>query len=201
MMRLHEAENLSPENQDRLYGAFAASYEKATGAAWSRDKFLSRARNWNFYGDETGYVAVRAQNSGMKKLVGVAGEPRGILKGLDELVAEGGPIWGAVSADIARMAKKRGMIVPHLMLGGPTLIKIIVKLIPASVFGGHEPEITNDGGLRIDYDDVGSATKFLIGNAAYFKAVMAMPDVQAMKDKIEAIPGFGFFKRMLESRP
>lgn len=196
-MRLSEAVNLTPENQDILYGAFAGSYEKATGAAWSRDKFLVRARNWTFYGDETGYVAVRVQNSGMKKLVGLAGEPRGILKGLDELVAEGGPIWGAVSADIARMAKKRGMIVPHLMLGGPTLIRMIVKLIPASVFGGHEPEITDEGGLKIDYEDVGSATKFLIGNVDYFRAVMAMPEIAKMKDRIAAIPGISLFMRMI----
>lgn len=183
---LAEKASLHDLDPDKLYTAFKSSYEKETGAAWSEDKFLNRAQNWTFYGDDNGYVAVREQRSGMKKLVGVAGDPKSILKGLDELQAEGGPIWGAVSAPLAKIAKKRGMIVPHLVMGGPFFIKTLVKMIPASVFGGHEPSVTEDGGVQFSYEDVGTHTKYLIGNRAYFLAAMKLPQVA---ERLKEVPG------------
>lgn len=177
---------LNSSNQDSIYQAFKRSYEEETGKAWSEGKFLSRARNWTFYGDDKGFVAVREQRSGMKKLVGVAGEPKSILKGLAELQTEGGPIWGAVSAPLAQMAKKRGMIVPHLYPGGAFFIKALVKVIPSYVFGGYEPVVTKDGGVQFQYDDVGTHTKYLIGNKAYFVSAMKLPGIV---DKLKEVPG------------
>ena len=51
-------------------------------------------------------------------------------------MAEGGPIWGAVSEPLARMAKKKGLIVPSFYPGGGMLIRALISTIPSSVFGG-----------------------------------------------------------------
>lgn len=192
--KVNESFYLTPNNQDAVFQAFKRSYEEETGAAWSEGKFLSRARNWTFYGDDKGFVAVREQRSGMKKLVGVAGDPKSILKGLAELQADGGPIWGAVSAPLAQMAKKRGMIVPHLYPGGAFFIKALVKVIPSYVFGGYEPVVTKDGGVQFSYDDVGTHTKYLIGNKEYFVSALKLPGIV---EKIKEVPGLMSAIRMM----
>lgn len=182
------------EDRDAFYDVFKRSYEDQTGMAWSEDKLFSRARNWTFFGDEKGFVAVRVQNSGLKKMVAVAGDPRSIIKGIVELQASGGPIWGAVSAPLASMAKKRGMIVPHLVLGGPFVIKVLAKVIPPSVFGGHEPKVTKDGGLVFDYEDIGTTTKYIVGNKEYFSSLFKMPDMQAA---LKHVPGIKQFMQLI----
>lgn len=179
-------DSLDDSGVDRLVATFRNSYEAQTGSSWAEDKLLSRASNWTFYGDENGYLAVRKQASGMKKMVAVAGDPKSVLKGMAELQAEGGPIWGAVSGELANVAKKRGMIVPHLIPGGTMLVKALAAAIPASVFGGVKPEVTDNGGIRMDYDDVGSTTKFFVGNKEYFQSAMKMPMIAS---KIGSIPG------------
>lgn len=189
-----EAMSLAQVDPAQAYALFVKSYQDATGSAWTEEKFLERARNWTFYGDRNGYIAVRAQRSGMVKLVGVAGDPRSILRGIDELKSTGQPFWGAVSAPLAAMAKKRGLIVPHLVFGGPMLIRALVAMIPDSVFGGHKPNMTKDGGLTFDYPDVGPATKYLIGNKTYFVHALQLPEA---KEKLKAIPGAGLILRSL----
>jgi hypothetical protein len=193
-----ESMRLSDLDPEQAYQLFARSYEGATGAAWSKEKFLSRARDWDFFGDSNGYVAVRAQRSGMLKLVGVAGDPRSIVRGLTELQATGKPVWGAVSAPLAAMAKKRGMLVPHTYPGGAMLIRALIASVPDSVFGGVRPVANKDGGLTFDYADVGPAVKYLIGNKQYFIHALKLPEVA---DKLKAIPGAGLVLRMMGLAP
>ena len=69
------------------------------------------------------------------------------------------------------------------------LIRTLVKMIPASVFGGEKPDITKDGGLIFHYADVGTTVKYLIGNKAYFKHSVAQ-----FKD---IIPGMSMVTRLL----
>lgn len=160
---LFESVNL---DLDQAYEVFKASYEKSTGVSWSKDKFLNKARNWKFYGDQQGYVAVRPQRGGMMKLNGVAGAPKSIFKGLKELLAENQPTWGMVSKDMLPMAHKLGFITPPAFV-----IKILVKLIPASVFGAAY-DMNDDGSITLHYGDVGSSTKYFIGNSQYFKQLI-----------------------------
>lgn len=178
-------DQLDPQQRQKLFGMFEKSYQQETGQAWSQPKFESRAQNWHFYGDEDGFVAVRPQRSGMKKLVGVAGSPKSIIRGIEDLKTEGGPIWGAVSSPLAAMAKKRGLIVPHLHFGGPTMIKMLLSQVPASVFGGVQPKIQPDGGIELDYPDVGKATKYLVVNKEYLKHLTGLPQVA---DKVKSSP-------------
>lgn len=179
-------DSLHGSEVDRLVAIFKDSYEAQTGSSWAEDKLISRASNWTFYGDEDGYIAVRSQASGMKKMVAVAGDPKSVLKGMKELQDEGGPIWGAVSGQLAAMAKKRGMIVPHLIPGGVVLIKALASTIPASVFGGVKPTVTDNGGIVLEYDDTGSATKYFVGNKEYFQTALKLPMMAA---KVNQIPG------------
>lgn len=162
---IHESFNV---NLDQAYEIFKKSYEESTGASWSKDKFLSRARNWKFYGDDNGYVSVRPQRSGLYKLVGVAGSPKSIYKGLHELLSENRPIWGMISADMVPMAKKVGFIQPT-----GYIIKAMMKLIPKSVFGDVDFTVNHDGSLTFQYSDVGDATKYFIANKLYFKEMLA----------------------------
>jgi hypothetical protein len=188
--KLTESFRLADVDTEELYQTFKKSYEAETGASWSKDKMLERARNWEFFGEPTGFVAIRRQASGMVKLVATAGDFKGIMRGFSELQNEGGPLWGAVSNQLARIAKSRGMIVPHLMPGGPTFIKLMVPMIPAAVFGGFEPKINDDGGMTFEYDDVGAATKYLIGNKEYFKMAIANNNLSSYISKVPGLKQF-----------
>jgi len=191
---LHESQSGNQIDLQRAYEVFRQSYEAETGAAWSAEKFFSRAQNWMFFGDINGYVAVRRQRSGMTKMVGIAGDPRSILRGFGELQQETGPLWWAVSAPLAQMAKKRGMIVPHLFPGGAFLLRTLMMMIPASVFGGEQPEVTKDGGLVFNYSDVGTTVKYLIGNKAYFQWAVRQPQVA---ERLQKVPGARMILKML----
>jgi hypothetical protein len=192
--RLIEAMEGDQIDLRRAYEVFRRSYEAETGVSWSEEKFISRAQNWTFYGDADGYVAIRRQRSGMNKLVGIAGDPRSIIRGLGELQHDPAPLWGAVSAPLARMAAKRGLIAPHLYMGGALLIRTLMAMVPASVFGGDKPEVTKDGGLVFNYSDTGTAVKYLIGNKEYFRRAIRQPEVA---DRLRAIPGASMVLRLL----
>jgi len=177
--------NLNSDEQEKLFDLFKKSYEKSIGTSWTKDKFFGRARNWTFFGDDRGFVAVRQQNSGYYKLVGVGGELRGILSGLDELLSLNVPVWGMVSSDIQKMVLKKGFKTPPVFL-----LKVLLKFIPKSVFGGVDYEINSDGSLTLKYEDVGDARKYFIGNDAYFKELRksVLPQI---KDKVPAMVSKG----------
>lgn len=162
--------SLSPENQDSLYELFRDSYTKTTGKAWAKDKFLQRASNWKFYGPETGFIATRPQRGGLEKLVGTAGNPRGIVEAIKEL--KGSPdtkLWGLVSEDLVPLAEKHGLIAPHKLPMGSSIITGLKKTIPSSFLS--EVDIAPDGSFNLDYKDVGAAKKFLVGSPAYFNHI------------------------------
>lgn len=163
---------MTPETQDMLYDKFHKSYMDAVGSAWSKDKFLQRASRWNFFGpdDMSGFVATRPQQGGLEKLVGAAGNPKGVIKGIQEL--QQNPtrqIWGAISEDLVRPATKHGLIAPHLLPYGPEMIKKFLPNIPSRAFGGVTPEITDRGSLMMKYPDVGEVEKFFVGSPSYFQ--------------------------------
>lgn len=158
------------------YELFKNEYEKSTGVSWSKDKFLQRAENWTFYGDESGYIAVRKQASGYIKLVGAAGSAKGKLKGFNEIIRQNQPIWGVVSSDIKSIALKKGLISPP-----PFVIKTMIKLIPSSVFGGINPSVNNDGSINISYSDVGDMKKYFIANDIYFKQLLESENIKIPK--------------------
>jgi hypothetical protein len=174
--------SMTDEEQGRVFDVFKKSYEASTGVSWDINKFKSRASNWVFFGDESGYVAVRPQASGLYKLVGVAGNPKGILSGLNELLSTGRPIWGMVSKDIQGMAIKKGFKTPPAMV-----MRVLLKFIPKSVFGGTDFELNSDGSVTMKYSDVGDAKKYFIGNEAYFKKLKS-DILPTMKDKLSELP-------------
>lgn len=166
-------------NLDRAYELFTQSYTEHTGTAWSKQKFLSRARDWKFYGDDNGYVAVRPQRSGMLKLVGAAGNPRSVMKGMRELVDLKLPIWGMMSSELIPMAKKFGMIQPPGFV-----IKMLMKIIPSNVWGDVPITVNKDGSITFSYDDVGDATKFFIASPEYFSYMLTNLHNNPMLDKL-----------------
>ena len=177
--------DLSPEDQKQIADTFKKSYDEATGTSWEEGKFYSRARNWIFYGDKDGYVAVRPQRQGAWKLTGVAGNPRSILKGLGYLINENVPLWGVVTQDIKQMMEKKGFKSPPVFL-----IKIIIPLLPPGVLGGASVEnIDESGTISLNYSDVGESNKYFIGNKQYYDWLLDKAEelIRSNPDKVREI--------------
>jgi hypothetical protein len=178
-------------NLVKTYDLFKNSYEKATGQTWTLEKFASRVRNWTFYGDDNGFVAVRFQKSNKVKLVGVAGSTKSIIRGFRELTSDnaGKPIWGAVNLQIANMIAKldsnyRVLKLPGGMIGF-FLFNAIKTIIPTMSMGGAE--ITGskpDGSITFKYRDVGETNKVLVGNKEYFdllrNQILMLPNIPSL---------------------
>ena len=155
---------------DSAYEIFKNEYDKSTGKSWTYDKFMGRARNWEFYGDEKGYVAIRRQRSGLVKLVGMAGDNRSKLKGINDLISMKMPLWGMVSKDIKDIAVRRGMREPNFLER-----QVLKRSIPPEVLGGAEIlEYQRDGGIKLQYPDVGVVVKFLVGTPEYYAKLREM---------------------------
>jgi hypothetical protein len=180
-------DDLTPEEQDNIYNLYKTSYEKSVGTAWDKSKFFDRAENWDFFGDQTGYVATRVQGSGLYKLAVVGGNVRGILKGIQELTSLNKPTWGMVSSDILPMMKKLGFKTPNaLIMNG------LLRFIPKEVFGGVDFKINSDGSITLNYEDTGSAKKYFIGNQQYFDWLKSQ-----IKDKINPLKLTNLLKEVL----
>jgi hypothetical protein len=179
------------EQKDNIFNLFKSSYEKAIGTSWSREKFNSRVYNWQFYGDENGFIAIRPQKSGFQKLVGVGGSGKSILKGFDELNSKNLPVWGMVSFEIAALLNKKGYKTPPSFV-----LKFILKMIPANVFNGAEFKINKDGSITINYSDVGEATKYFVANDYYFKKIKT-DFWHLIEEKIKTLPLIG--KNLIKS--
>jgi hypothetical protein len=146
--------------------------------------------NWSFFGDKTGYVAVRIQESGLYKLAVVGGNIRGILKGMQELLSLNKPTWGMVSKDILPIVKKLGFKTPNV-----ATMNVLLRLIPKSVFGGVDFKINPDGSITLKYSDVGNATKYFVGNEAYFNYLK-----NQIKDKINPLKLVNLLREIVESK-
>jgi len=164
---------------DNAYEIFRNEYEKATGKSWDRNKFESRARNWEFYGDEKGYVAVRRQNSGFVKLVGMAGYNRSKLKGIQDLVSMNLPLWGMVSKDIKDIAVRKGMRQPNFLER-----QVLKNNIKPEVFGDAKIlDYQSDGGVKFEYPDIGVVVKYLVGTPQYYSELRKMFG-ERLKEKV-----------------
>ena len=149
----------------KAYDVFRKEYEESTGQSWSMDKFMQRARNWQFFGDENGFVAVRPQRSGFVKLVGMAGDNKSKLRGIQQIQQMGLPVWGMVSKDIKDIAVKRGMREPNMI--ERTVLK---QALNSAALGDAEIlGYTSDNGVRLRYPDIGEVTKYMIGSPEYYQ--------------------------------
>lgn len=155
---------------DKAYEIFNQEYLNSTGKSWSKDKFLSRARDWEFWGDENGFVTTRRQNSGYIKLVGAAGSDKSKYKGFKELIETNLPVWGMVDIKIAGLLKKMGYRGPN------TLEKIMFQQLMASgrmnpVLGDGKVESIEGDKITITYPDIGTVEKYFMGSPQYWKKV------------------------------
>ena len=149
----------------KAYDVFRKEYEESTGQSWTMDKFMRRASNWQFFGDENGFVAVRPQRSGFVKLVGMAGDNKSKFRGIQQIQQQGLPIWGMVSKEIKDMAVKRGMREPNMI--ERTVLK---QALNSAALGDAEIlGYTSDNGVRLRYPDIGEVTKYMIGSPEYYQ--------------------------------
>ncbi|CAB4186645.1 NAT_SF domain containing protein [uncultured Caudovirales phage] len=163
----------------KAYDVFRQEYEQSTGQSWSMDKFMQRASNWQFFGDENGFVAVRPQRSGFVKLVGMAGDNKSKLRGIQQIQQMGLPVWGMVSKDIKDIAVKRGMREPNMI--ERTLLK---QALNSAALGDAEIlGYTSDNGVRLRYPDIGEVTKYMIGSPEYYQKLRSAFGEQ-VKNKI-----------------
>ena len=179
---LKESFKISPEKVDDYYETFKKSYDSSTGHSWSKDKFIQRAANWIFFGDSSGFVTVRKQNSGYYKITGSAGNPKSILKGLDELISENKPTWTAATENIANMLKKKGFIVAKGFLYYP-FIKLLIESIPSYVFGDSIEEVKGNSAVVFNIDGH-LHEKYFCCNKQYLKELLSSDQIP---DKLKAI--------------
>ena len=163
----------------KAYDVFRKEYEESTGQSWSMDKFMQRAKNWQFFGDENGFVAVRPQRSGFVKLVGMAGDNKSKLRGIQQLQEQKLPVWGMVSKDIKDIAVRRGMREPNMIERA-----VLKKALNSAALGDAEIlGYTSDNGVRLRYPDIGEVTKYMIGSPEYYQKLRSAFGEQ-VKNKI-----------------
>lgn len=165
---------LSDEEADTLYQGFYDAYMKSVGASWDRYTFDVKASNWTFFGDVTGGVALRHQNSGLWKLNASYGLPRQVLRGLFEMQSTIGdePIWGAMTDDIAKMLEKatKGEFKKPPIL----LVKILLPYLKKAM-GADAGQATSKGSIIVD-TPAGKMEKFFIANKAYYRELLNNSD-------------------------
>lgn len=151
---------------DKAYQVFKKEYEQITGKSWDEHHFKSRAQNWQFYGDENGYIALRPQKSGYYKLVATAGSNKSKYKALVEVTSKKLPVWGLVSKDIADMLVKFGYKQPNFIER-----KILLSQISSNVFGDSKIEkVNDDGGIVLNQSGgIGQVVKYFVGSPEYWK--------------------------------
>ena len=159
-----------PYDMDRIYELFNQEYMQSTGKSWTKDKFLNRAKDWEFWGDENGFVSTRKQQSGFIKLVGAAGSNKSKYKGFKELINANIPVWGLVDITISNLLKK-------LNYRGPNMIERMVldQLLKSgkmqSVLGDGKIEKMEGDKLTLTYPDVGTVEKYFMGSPEYWKLI------------------------------
>ncbi len=167
---IRESFKSSDMDMPTAYEIFRTEYEKSTGISWSYEKFLNRSYNWDFYGDDKGFIAVRPQKSGFVKLVSVAGRDRSKYKGLKELMSTGLPVWGAV--DVKVLSNLENKKVGYIK-ATPLLVKILIKTVGKNMFGDANIVVNKDGTLNVTYSDIGTVTKVFIASPEYYKKLMS----------------------------
>lgn len=158
---------LSDEEKETLYTEFKKAYEKATGAAWDEGKFISRAREWVFYGTIEGGIAVRPQRSGLHKMVAAFGSPKKIIDGFNELdsALRNEPVWGVMTENLAIMLEK---ISKGNFKRPPAIFtKTVVPKI-AHTFGDDVKGVTSKGAIMVD-TPAGVREKYFIANKHYWR--------------------------------
>lgn len=158
-------ENISLD-LDKAYTVFKNEYLSKTGKAWDKDTFKYTASNWQFYGDENGYVALRQQNSGYYKLVASAGSNKSKYKALKEITDKHLPVWGLVTKDIASLLVKFGYKQPNFIER-----KILLSKISSSVLGSSSIKNINDDGSIVIHQSggIGDVVKYFVGSPEYWK--------------------------------
>lgn len=167
---LSESFSINSTNIQRIYEIFRNEYIKSTGKAWDFETFRHKSQNWIFYGDENGFVAIRPQKSGFYKLVGAAGSLKSKYRGFLEIQKKQLPVWGMVSKDIANLLEKLGFRQPNFLER-----KFLIKLLNSNVMGNAKMGgFTNDGGAKIQYNDLGETVKYFMGSIEYWKKLYSM---------------------------
>jgi len=157
-------------DMNRAYEIFNAEYLKSTGKSWAKDKFLSRAQNWVFYGDSNGFITVRAQNSGFVKLVGAAGSDKSKYKGFKELAAKHLPVWGMVDDKIFALLQKMGYRGPNI-IEKMLFKKMMTPERMKSVLGGATIDKVEGNKVTLTYPDIGTVVKYFIASPEYWKKI------------------------------
>ena len=165
-------DSFKPESHDmdRIYELFNQEYMQSTGKSWTKDKFLQRSINWDFWGDENGFIATRPQRSGFVKLVGAAGSDKSKYKGFKELLQKNLPVWGMVDSKLASMLTKLGYRGPN-MLEKPIFHKLLKSGKMNSSLGGAGIDKIEGDKITLSYPDIGTVEKYLMGSPTYWSDV------------------------------
>lgn len=182
---------LSEEEQEALYAEFKSTYERMTGAAFSKDAFERRAYDWTFYGDapdeknpskQVGGIAVRKQRSNdMYKLVASFGAFKSVLRGFLEFNSKFGnkPTWGLVSTNIQKILTHGN----HGYTSLPGLVLKAMEGILKKLTNGDVQSVSATGVIKVNTPS-GVASKVFICNRAYLKWLLDCIENPALQGKL-----------------
>lgn len=211
--------DLTDTEIDQLYNNFKDTYEGSTGASWSFNDFEWRAKNWEFYGDIHGGIAVRPQRSGLLKLNASFGEVdpsnpsqlskkgmMGVMSGIKELMATnpGVGIWGAMPKDMVKVLEiftKRNnpndcfkaAPAPLVIVLGAKLLSMTSSADNVSVI--KNPLSKNFGCIEVDTPS-GRMVKQFVANKSYYQWIKdqaADKSNTLVQDAIGKLGGVGKF--------
>ena len=148
---------------DEVYELFTRSYLNAVGSAQSREWFERHFWTWKFFGSRIGMVAVRFQDCGLVKLTGIAGAKLGIIKGLNDVLAMGKPVWSAVSHDMVAQACRAGFLSPPAWI-----MRAVLDKIGARITKGRLLQVHRDGSFSMNLSNIGIVRKSFVSNKSYY---------------------------------
>lgn len=212
--------DLTDTEIDQLYNNFKDTYEGSTGASWSFNDFEWRAKNWEFYGDIHGGIAVRPQRSGLLKLNASFGEVdpsnpsqlskkgmMGVMSGIKELMATnpGVGIWGAMPKDMVKVLEiftKRNNPDDYFKAAPAPLVLVLgAKLLSMTSSSGHNASVVKNplskdfGCIEVDTPS-GRMAKQFVANKSYYQWIKdqaADKSNALVQDAVSKLGGLGKF--------
>jgi hypothetical protein len=188
--------DLTPEEQKQQYAMHAQSYQSAGHDAYPFNKYQQYATQgrtpWTFLGDKerTGYVTIKKVPDApveIYKMTATAGDKKGKLSGMAQILKSDKPIFGAVTEDLYQMCIKIGF---HPL--APDEVRSLVQL---GLIGGDvgKIDVGPNGELNIQHNVAGNVTKKMIGNGPFKQLVDQMNSMGGVS-ALMGMKGKGFGK-------
>jgi len=151
---------------DKAYDVFRNEYIKSTGYSWPKETFISKAKHWTFYGNDTGWIAAKKNNNDYMKLVAMAGNMMRKTKTLRALVQTNVPLYGVCTANVVPFLSGAGMMPPPNKYALDAALQL--NILGDATFIDY----SDDGGIILNFPGIGKLTKYVMGTPAFWQKLL-----------------------------